>query len=166
MAVLAIVVAAAMFFLLYHQLGSLQAARQERAGEQQALEQTRQHLQQLKNTREHAAMLQEQLYVMEEAVPPRAGEDELIEYMQRVADATGSDFIQITFADRSPKQGYIEMPFTVSFQGPYQGLVDLLGELQYGRRIITVDELKIGQGQRELPYLRADITCKTYYRSK
>ncbi len=163
-AALGILAVAAMLFLLYHQLGLLQAARQERATERQTLEQTGQHLRQLENTREHAVQLQQQLYALEQAIPPRAGEDKLIEYMQRVADKTGSEFIQITFADRSTKQGYMEMPFTVSFQGRYQGLVDLLGELQYGRRVITIDELKIGKGQDELPYLRADITCKTYYR--
>ncbi|GBF32760.1 type IV pilus biogenesis protein PilO [Desulfocucumis palustris] len=165
-AVLGIIGAAAMLFLLYHQLGLLQAARQERAAEGQTLERTRQHLRQLENTRDHAALLQLQLQALEQAIPTGAGEDELIEYMQRIADNTGSGFIQLTFGERSSKEGYTEMPFTVSFQGRYQGLVDLLGELQYGGRIITIDQLKIGKGQDELPNLRADITCKTYYRNK
>jgi Tfp pilus assembly protein PilO len=165
-AVLIVITAAAMVFLLYQQLGSLKAARQQRAGEQQALTQTRQHLRQLENTRDHAAMLQQQIDVLEQAIPPRAGEDELIEYMQMLADDTGTGFVEIIFADRSSRQGYIEMPFTVSFQGSYQRLLELMGELQYGRRVITVDELKIGRGQSEMTYLRADITCKTYYKTK
>ena len=152
-----------MVFILYIQVGSLRVAWQDVSTERTSLAQVQTLLQNLLVSKEQYDGLRELLIRYDRLVPVRPDESVMLGDLETAADATGTDFNQIHFDNLVTKQGYLEMPFKLTFIGRYQELTGLVDHLQNGPRVIRIDEIKLGQGNQDSLRLKADITASAFY---
>lgn len=157
---------ALLVFLLYMQIGALQAAWQEVATETTSLNQVQLRLQGLLTAREQYSGLQELLHRYDSLMPAKPEEKALLNILETTAEETGTIFNQIQFDGRITQQGYVEMPIKLSFTGRYQGLINLIDHLQNGPRDIRIDEIKLAKGSQDQHELKVDITASSFYSSR
>jgi len=162
--ILGILALACAAFLIYVQVGALRAAQQAVAAEEAGLERAQAVLQQLAKTKEQAGAMREELARCERLLPAGPAEDALLKDIQDAAGKCGVHFLRINFQPRVARQGYAEMPFTLTGEGRYQEILDLLAELRAGPRALRIDAVKLGKGQKELPFLKAEITASAFYK--
>lgn len=160
--VLALLCFCGLLYLIVTQTAALRQTRQAAAAERIAVARAEEKLATLKQVRSRAGEMKERLEKCHSLVPVEADEDRLISRIQDMADMAGMRFLEIRFGERVPKDGYLEMPLDISFQGSYSSLLLLLDELQNGERAITVDEVKIGAGKEDLPQIKAEINATAY----
>ncbi|MBM7854065.1 type IV pilus assembly protein PilO [Desulfohalotomaculum tongense] len=161
--ILGAVLLALVLFLVYNQLGALNAAREAAAKERAAIVDVQRRLQQLTTVKKRAQDLNQQLKRCNRLLPPEPNEAELINDIKNYAYRSNVHFIQIRFQKYVPKQGYVEMPFKMVLEGEYHQLLNLLQYLQDGPRLVRIDEVKIGKGREELPVVRVDISGSAFY---
>jgi len=162
--VLGILALACAAFLIYAQVAAWRAAKEAVAQEEAGLARAQAVLQQLAKTKEQAGAMQEELARCERLLPAGPAEDALLNDIQNAANKCGVHFLRINFQPRVAKQGYVEMPFTLTCEGRYQGILNLLAELRAGPRALRIDGVKLGKGQKELPSLKAEITASAFFK--
>lgn len=163
-AVLGVVALGLMVFLVHAQLSALGEVRETVAVEQMKLVQTENRLNFLIGIRAQAPVWETRLAVAERLLPGKPKESWLVDDLQRVADRSNIELLQIRFESRvETGQGYVEMPVKLAFQGRYQELLALLGNLQNGQRAIRVSEVRVDRGREGLPQIRADITASAFH---
>ncbi|MEW6276901.1 MAG: type II secretion system protein GspM [Bacillota bacterium] len=163
--ILGVLALGCMLFLIFVQVNALRAAQDAAAGEKAALARDQARLQQLSRLKEQAPLLRAQLARAERLLPAAPAEAALLNDIKDAANKSGARVVQIRFENRAAKQGYVEMPLKVTFEGRYQGLLNLLAELRAGPRALRVDGVKIGKGEQELPSIKAEITASAFYKT-
>lgn len=162
-AALGIIALVGIAFLTYTRVDDLRSARDTVAAEQAAVAGAEAQLQSLIKARDQASVLKKRLDAFDRLIPAEPKESALINEIQGMADGDGVRFLQIRFEKRAPKQGYVEMPVKIAFQGRYHGLLALLDNLQNGDRAVRIDEVKVGKGKEELPQIKAEVTASAFF---
>ncbi|ABO49574.1 hypothetical protein Dred_1039 [Desulforamulus reducens MI-1] len=162
-ALLAVIAGVLMVFLIYHQLMSLKAARQEALSLESALTQTNSQLQSLVKLQKQAVNIQEQIDKLEQVMPAEPLEDLLIKDLQANASIHDLHLLEISFDDYINQKDYGEIPFNFTLEGQYLGLLDFLKDLQRGPRAVLIKEIKITKEEPDLPIITINVTASTFF---
>jgi type IV pilus assembly protein PilO len=157
------VIALVIVYLLYNQLTAFKDGYAALNQERTSLDQARASYQELKRLESQAAQMREHLARLQNALPESPREDLLINDISNVATATGSDLLQVQFAERVPQKKYVAMPVTIALTANYHGMLEFLDHLQNGPRTLRIEELAMGGGDQTGPFIRADITVTAFY---
>jgi type IV pilus assembly protein PilO len=160
---LAALAMASMGMLLYLQIGALNRARDAVAREREALARAEVQLQKLVRAKARAVAVQQELARVNHLLPPEPQEDALLRDLKEAAIWSGLDLTEVRFEKRVSKAGYVEMPLKLVFEGRYPCLVELLAALQAGPRALRIDEVKVGKGRKEFPFIKADVSATAFY---
>ncbi|WP_347487651.1 type 4a pilus biogenesis protein PilO [Desulfoscipio sp. XC116] len=152
-----------MAFLMYNQLTALKTGYADIAEERASLNQARVFYRELKQLESQAAEMRRHLAGLQNALPGDPGEDLLINDISNTATATGSELLQVQFAERVTQKKYVEMPLTIALAANYQGMLDFLDHLQNGSRAMRIEEFAISGGDQTSPFINADITITAFY---
>lgn len=160
--VLGVVALGLMVFLIYVQVGALREAREAAAAERAALARAKGQLSMLLDMRDNAPLYEARLAAAERLIPREPDENRLVRDLQSAAGLANTELLQVRFEERVAREGFVEMPVKIAFQGRYHGLLDILEGLEGGARAVRVDEVKVGRGREGLPQIRADITAAAF----
>lgn len=152
-----------MLFLLHNQLSALKAGYADVAQERALLNQTRTSYQKLIALKSQASEMRHYLTGLQNAIPETPGEDILINDISSIATVTGSDLLQVQFAERVSRDKYVEMPVNIALTANYRGILDMLNHLQNGGRALRIEEFTMSGGDQLSPVIRADITATAFY---
>jgi len=152
-----------MVFLLYNQLTALKNEYAAIARERASLNQTQASYRGLKQLESQAEQMRERLNELNKAFPENPAEDLLINDINNITTATGSDLLQVQFAERAPQKKYVAMPVSIALTTNYQGMIDLLDYLQNGPRAIRVEEFTMRGGDQMSPGISANIMTTAFF---
>jgi Tfp pilus assembly protein PilO len=69
-------------------------------------------------------------------------------------------FVQIRFGERVEKEGFMEMPMNVQFEGAYHELLYFLDYLQVYERAVRIDELRVDEADDTM---MVSVRASTFY---
>jgi len=153
-----------MGFLIRSEVLALAEARNAAIDEQKAIAHAEARLQTLLQYQADESILLDRMAKVERLMPSEAGEGLLVKEIQAVANSANTRFLTVRFDKHTQGDQYKEIPLQITFEGRYEGLLELLDGLRDRSRAIRVDELKIGEGSEELPQIKADIKAKAFSR--
>ncbi|MDD4169472.1 MAG: type 4a pilus biogenesis protein PilO [Desulfotomaculaceae bacterium] len=148
-----------MVFMLQNQVRELGAARSELAKQQAAVAVDEERLGKLIVLKGKYSELQAQWAETEHMLPDNPDEDVLINELKSVANRSGMRLVQVKFEERASKQGYVEQPLKLTFEGRYHGMLQMLDDLRSCRRVVRVNEVKIAKGQQDSPIIQIDLSA-------
>lgn len=150
-------------FLLMSQLTALKDGYTALAGERNALTQNQASFRQLRQLESRAGQMQQSLNELHKAFPDRPGEDLLLNELSNIAAATGSDLLQVQFAERVPQEKYVEMPVFIDLTANYNDLIDMLDYLQNGSRSLRIEEFTLTGGEPMPPGISVNIKATAFF---
>lgn len=167
-----LIVAAIVFFLLIKPKMDESSSLDERIVEFQSKVDVARAAQQ--QTSAGQAIKVADLFRLTKAMPDATEASSVILELNAVAQASGVDFISI--APQAPvgtANGFVAVPFKLTFEGSYYDLVDFLfrlrnlvivrdGELESAGRLFTLDALDLHEGTPGFPQVQAAITVSAY----
>ena len=163
---LAVVVLAIMIFLIYGQYSVHQDLVDRVEEEDLNVVRLTARLESLRQLAEKEDEMRTQMALLDQLMPGNPLEDELIRSLQRSADAAKISMMHIRFGGRIDSEDYVEMPLNLSFEGRYEHLVQLLSHIENSPRAIRIDEVDMGRGRAELPYLAINVRGSAFYAGK
>ncbi len=164
--VLAIVILGIMIFLIYGQFSARQDLVDRVQEEDMNVVRLAARLENLRQLAQREDEMRTQMALLDRLMPGSSEEDSLIRILQRSADAAEISMVHIRFGERIDRDDHVEMPLSLSFEGRYQHLVDLLDNIENSPRAIRIDELEMGRGRAELPYLSISVRGSAFYAGK
>lgn len=163
---LGIVVLGIMIFLIYGQYSARQDLVKRVEEESLNVVRLNARLESLRQLAEREDEMRTQMALLDQLLPGSSEEDSLIRILQRSADAAQISMVHIRFGERIDRDDHVEMPLSLSFEGRYQHLVDLLDNIENSPRAIRIDEVEMGQGRIQLPYLAINVRGSAFYAGK
>ena len=160
---LSILILGALLFLIYQQLTTARALRDDIAEKEQMVAQAEARLATLKELSLKEDEMREELAHLEGLMPSLPLENQVIRQFQAAADEAEIEMIAVRFADRVNGEDFVEMPLNLTFEGRYRQLRMLLSELEKTERAVRVDDIRMGAGREELPWLQVDIRGSVFY---
>lgn len=165
--ILVVIVSAAiliiMCFLIAQKVGSYVGIQTQITLEKLSLEQDKQRLSQLENLSKQEKDITDTIEACKKLMPGEPQEDELIKYIQSIANDAMVNFIQITFEPRAQVNNYASMPVKISFEGNYSTLVDFLKKLRSGERAIRVDSVAVTSTGNGAMDIKAELAANAFY---
>lgn len=147
---------------IYVQFNALNSLRTEIEEEEVALMAAQTHLTSLMEHRENASEYEQRLIFANRMIPDQPGEENILRYIQRIADDNDLRAIEIRFDDRNEAENYTAMPLSITVEGSFQGTRQLLDQMQNGERAIRVDNLSLSR-TGEAGSLRVSIAAIAFY---
>ncbi len=159
---LAIILVGILIYMQYNTLVDLQAEVEE---EQLALDSAQDLLSRRLDHQERAGEYEKRLEYAESKIPPTAKEDELLNYIQRLARAHDLQAQNISFGahQTDEDEDYVTIPLDLTLQGEYSGLRQMLKDLHGGERAIRIDDLNISRAGGNGTSLQINISANTFY---
>ncbi len=149
--------------LIYFQLTALQDLRSEVADEELALDLARANLTRLLSHRDNSREYERRLSYATRMIPPAAGEDEILRYIHNLAANAEMRAFEIRFGVRAEEETYMVMPLTITLEGSYTGLRQMLRQIYDGDRAFRVDNVSISRTGDASADLRINISAVTFY---
>jgi type IV pilus assembly protein PilO len=165
-ALIFVFLAAVMSLVIYMQVRYIDGLKASVAIETDQLNKNKLQVQRLLKLKAALEANKDEVQVFEQLMPQDAEEDKLIEYLQENAGQMNLRFVKISFEPRVPKKGYMEMPLKLRFEGSYKDILALLEKLKEGKRLITVDNIKILSDSENNAKVNAEISAKSFYMTK
>lgn len=166
---LAVVVLAIIVFLIYGQYSMHQDLVDRVEEEDLKVARLTARLESLRQLSQKEDEMRAQMALLDQLMPCNPLEDDLIRSLQRSADAAEISMMHIRFGERIDSidsEDYVEMPLNLSFEGRYVHLVQLLSHIENSPRAIRIDEVDMGRGRAELPYLSISVRGSAFYAGK
>ncbi len=169
---LAVIVVGALLFLLVIvmavlQFTNLQGLREQVAEEEMAVNQARALLNRRMEHRENAPEYEERIEVLKVLIPESPQEEQVLRYFDYLAREYDLNVQQISFGGReeNEEEGYVRMPLSITIEGRYQHLIDLLDHLYTGDRAVRVDNVGISMAEspEHRANIRASISASAFY---
>jgi Tfp pilus assembly protein PilO len=152
----------AMLVAIYLQFGTMRQKQAAVAAEELALNQARSKLQSMKALAEKEDEFRENLVVLGHLMPGSAEEEKLIVDMQSAADLSELHFSVIRFGESADKEGYKALPVTMTYEGQFHGLLNLLEYVSVYERAVRIEELRIQLGA-EPPDITVNVKASVFY---
>jgi Tfp pilus assembly protein PilO len=138
--------------------------------QQQALETAQQMGQQLttqvaelRDAKQQAATVENELRNLRRAIPNSAALPGLITQVQHIADAAAVDFVQVSPGTPLTSSGnYSTVPTQIMTNGSYSAVTEFLYELENLPRDVKVTSINVGAGPLGLPQLSLNLTAEVY----
>ena len=113
------------------------------------------------------------VFEVSKAMPDTDDMPGIILDLNSVAEATGIKFLSIQPSAPTPKTGYSAIGITLTFEGNYFDLTDLLfrlrnlvtvrdGRLSSAGRLFTLDTMSMKEGKAGFPSINAGLTVSAY----
>ena len=165
-AALLLILAIAMTVLQYN---NLQGLREQVAEEEMAVTEARALLNRRLQHRDNAPEYEERIVILQALIPEAPQEEQVLRYFEHLAREYDLDVQQISFGEReeNAEAGYTRMPLSITMEGRYQHLIDLLDHLYSGDRAVRVDDVGISlAATSETPAnIRVSISASAFYSS-
>ncbi len=149
------------------QFTNLQDLREQVAEEEIAVTEARALLNRRLEHQANAPEYEERIRVLELLVPEAPREDQLLRYFEYLAREYDLNIQQISFGEREENEeaGYVRMPLTITIEGRYQHLINLLDHLYNGDRAVRVDNVGISltESPEHRANIRVSITASAFY---
>lgn len=160
LAVLVVILSAV---LIYVQAAALSDLREQVEEEEIAVLTAQTRLNNLMQHRENADEYQFRLNEAKRKIPDRAGEEEILRYIHRLANDNNLQAVEIRFDGRSEADGYTAMPLAITLEGGFQDTRILLRQLRNGDRAIRVDDIRLNRMGDASASLRINISANAFY---
>lgn len=157
-----LVIIISLIFGIVNQFRQWQSLQSDIVVAEGQLVQLEQRLQRLNLLREQEKELAGQLELIKKQLPGYLSEQELINEIQRVALLTGCQISEFRFRDLVAQEDFKEIPFDLSLEGQFAGLMELLNSINQVDKIYRVEELSI-QSSSEDGLIRADLQMSSFY---
>lgn len=163
---LLIILFGVLIYVQYNTLVDLQAEVEE---EQFALDSAQDLLSRRLNYQGRAGEYERRLEYAERKIPTTAKEDELLNYIQRLARAHDLQVQNISFGghqtveNEDEDEDFFAIPLDLTLQGEYSGLRQMLKEVHGSERAIRIDELNISRAGGNGTSLQINISANTFY---
>ncbi len=161
--VLAVIAVLALGFFIYRQVGIRADLLESIEVEEANVAAAKTRLDYLQDLAARSDEMEESLEIMSRLIPDEPLEDELIVQLSAEAEAVDIGLIQIRFDERSEGEGYVEMPINLSFEGRYLQAIELLKSLADSERGIRIDDIRMGRGSEDLPFLSITVRGSVFY---
>ncbi|MGM0652786.1 MAG: type 4a pilus biogenesis protein PilO [Bacillota bacterium] len=148
--------------LIYVQFNALNSLRTEIEEEEIALIAAQTRLTRLMEHRENASEYEQRLIFANRMIPDQPGEENILRYIQRIAEDNDLRAIEIRFDGRNETESYTAMPLSITVEGSFQDTRQLLDQIQNGERAIRVDDLGLSRAG-EAGSLRVSISAIAFY---
>lgn len=119
-------------------------AVQERSQKQQQLSQLRQQVEELEQVRRNAPEIERQLLELNKRVPPREEIPTLLVQLEEIGSEAGVTQLSIEPGQPEEPPGggdFSRVPITMTFEGTYEQLQDLVTRMQNLVRLVTINEI-------------------------
>ena len=162
--VVALLVVIGLVFVGYLQVQSWLEARDALAAEEASLTQAQQRLASLKQLSLREDSFREDLELLGQLMPEVILDENVIRDMQAGADLSDLRFNLIRFSDRARRDEYGMLPLTMTFEGTYHGVLNLLEYLSAYERATRIEELRLSPGSdADAGLLQANIRVSLFY---
>lgn len=121
-----------------------------------------QRLNRLNLLREQEEELVQQLELLQTELPDYIDERELIREFQKAALLTGCQISEFRFRDLVAQEDFKEIPFDLSLEGQFAGLMELLNSINQAAKIYRIHELSL-QSSPGNGLIRADLEMSSFY---
>ena len=118
-------------------------------------------LRKMKDAEAKSAELEAQLMVLREMIPEGLEQNRFLVWIQQISSDASMKLTDVSFDEHVQEDGYMLMPLTLSMQGSYKGLLKLLSELMYNKRLVRVDDIDLTENNG---ILNIEIKAKLFYR--
>jgi Tfp pilus assembly protein PilO len=113
------------------------------------------------------------IFRLTKAMPDETETSGVILELNAVATASGVEFISIAPQAPVAQEGFLAVPFKLTFEGSYYDLTDFLfrlrnlvivrdGELESEGRLFSLDALDLHEGSEGFPQVQAALTVSAY----
>lgn len=150
--------------LIYVQYNTLGELREEVQEEEIAVESAQAQVNQLMTHRDRAEEYRNRLDFAKSKIPNQPREEEVLRYLQQLVNQHDLKAVEISFAERVEEEGYISMPLSMTIEGSYSGIRQLLYHLRGGDRAVRVDDLSLSRAGDDGSDLQISISANTFYR--
>ena len=153
-----LVIAAGICFL--RQFRAYQSAQQLLEQELQRQHAVSKHLASARILGEREQQLAAKLSILTQLIPDEAEEEQLLLGLQQGLQLAGMRFMQLSFAERISRDGFIEIPLQMVFYGNNEQFKSFLEYLQSYERALRIDEMYFtADGEKKTGYfnLRASV---------
>ncbi len=165
-AALLLIFAIAITVLQFNSLRNLRASIEE---EELAVIQARSTVTRRLEHREKAAEYEEKISFLQQLMPDTPQEEQVLRYIDYLAGEHGLDVQQISFGEREENEdaGYVRMPLSITIEGRFQNIIDLMEHLYNGERAVRVDNISISLAETpdQPANTRVSISASTFYSS-
>lgn len=161
--VFAIIAALVLGYFIYRQVGIRADLHDEIEVEADRVSAAESRLDYLKDLAARSDEMEESLEIMAQLIPDHPLEPELIILLNDAAEAVDIGMLQVRFDERIEQEGYMEMPINLSFEGRYLQAIELLKSLAGSDRGIRIDDIRMGRGSEELPFLNILVRGSVFY---
>lgn len=118
-------------------------------------------LRKMKDAEAKSAELEAQLMVLREMIPDGLEQNRFLVWIQQISSDASMKLTDVSFDEHVQEDGYMLMPLTLSMQGSYKGLLKLLSELMYNKRLVRVDDIDLTENNG---ILNIEIKANLFYR--
>lgn len=172
--VVALLLTAAFYFLLYKPLDERQAAyRDETAQFEAQSAQLQAEIATLLEVKDNAEDYRSQLVRLEEYIPEDPAQPEALRELQRIADQSGVEITEMTYADPEvvpgapdtgdPETVLAAIPTQMVVEGGYFQVVDLLRRVEVDmNRAIMIDTVTMAEAEEEFPEISVTWTGQIF----
>ncbi len=106
-------------------------------GEKQAV------LQKMKDAETRSAGLESQITILQKLIPEEPGQNHFLVWIHQISTEASLKLSNVSFGETVKKEGYAEMPVSLSVQGSFKSLLKFLSNLMYNERLVRVDDIDL-----------------------
>lgn len=129
---------------------------------EEQLVQLEERLMRLNLLREQEAEVAGQLELMKKILPGEIAEQDLLREIQKTALLAGCQISEFRFGELVHQDKYTEMPFDLTLEGRFTGLVKLLDNINRVSKIYRIQEISL-QSSNADGLIRADLQISSFY---
>jgi Tfp pilus assembly protein PilO len=160
--VVAMIIGLAMIFLQVNNLNTLRASVED---EKLALTQAEALLNQRLEYQANAPLYREKAARLKQMIPDQPQEEEILRLINLMVEEYDLRIHEIRFDTMVPdaENGYVRMPLTITIEGSYSSLIDLLDHLQWSGRAFRVDQISIALAGNPQGEIRTVILASAFF---
>jgi len=127
------------------------------------LQNNKDRLKELEALKDNHSKLENEHKALINKIPASPDKQGLIDQVNQYSIKNEVKLVQVNFDEESEEEAFVEMPLKLKFEGKYISIMKLLEELDYGERLIRMDEIQIFNTDVFSNNVRAEISATGFY---
>jgi Tfp pilus assembly protein PilO len=148
--------------LLVFQTLSIRDLNETIKKEENALNLDRTRLLHIESIKKNYLKSLEKLYSLEAKLPNTPSEESIITSLQETSESSLTDFSKISFGKTSTVNGLNQFSLSISYNGSFINLLELLNKINSGSRTVVIENLGISK-ERNKNNLKAEMQASAFY---
>ena len=128
------------------------------------LRNNKERLKELEDLRDYLPELENAYKTLNDKIPVLPDKPKLVEQLNQYSEENDVALLEVDFGEESEKDSLNEIPLKLSFEGEYTSIVKLLENLDYGERLIRIDEIEIDSSGSNIIW--ADVSAVAFYSNR